>query len=288
MVASLKKLLVLIIVLGIAASLAMAGNQWSISYQGVSAFALCGLLAFIIQWLSFVPAYIFQTERYYDLMGSIAFIFSISLAFYLAKPLSTEKIILGSLVLIWTLRLGSFLFIRILQDGSDSRFDEIKPDVLRFFNTWNLQALWVFVTASPALIVITSTQPFQLTWLAYFGGALWLLGMVIEVIADQQKRLFRKQNKGLGFIQTGLWKYSRHPNYFGEILLWIGITLVALPSLQGAQFAVLLSPCLVIVLLTKVSGIPMLEAKSDKKWQGNDDYQKYKATTPKLIPRLKF
>lgn len=108
---------------------------------------------------------------------------------------------------------------------------------------------------------------------AMIGFLIWVFGFAFEVIANSQKRKFSAdpQNKGR-FIQTGLWSRSRHPNYFGEIMLWLGIAIIALPVLQGWQWVALISPVFVTLLLTRVSGVPMLEKKADTKWGG----QKYR------------
>ena len=194
--------------------------------------------------------------------------------------------ILG-VVLAWAFRLGIFLFSRIQKDGKDGRFDDIKPSFVRFLHVWTLQGLWVTFTLLAALMAMTSTTHKPLGIWGSVGGLIWLFGFVIEVVADNQKSAFRKDpaNKGK-FINSGLWSRSRHPNYFGEITLWIGVMLIAVPVLQNWQWIALISPIFVILLLTKVSGIPMLEARADEKWGGQDDYEQYKTNTPVLIPKI--
>jgi steroid 5-alpha reductase family enzyme len=106
-------------------------------------------------------------------------------------------------------------------------------------------------------------------------------------VADNQKGRFKADPANQGkFISTGLWAKSRHPNYFGEIVLWIGVLLIAVPVLEGWQWVALLSPVFVALLLVKGSGVPLLEAKADKKWGGQPDYEAYKKNTPVLIPKL--
>ena len=138
-----------------------------------------------------------------------------------------------------------------------------------------------------ALVTITTTYRKELEVFALIGFLIWSCGFVIEVVADIQKSRFNAnpENKGK-FIQTGLWSRSRHPNYFGEIILWFGVTMIALPVLQGWQWVALISPVFVTILITRISGIPLLEKKADKKWGGHEDYQIYKQKTPVLIPRL--
>jgi steroid 5-alpha reductase family enzyme len=190
------------------------------------------------------------------------------------------------MIALWAIRLGSFLFWRIHRDGSDSRFDTIKPSPLKFFVTWNIQGLWVLMTASCALAAITAQQLVALSLFDVLGVSLWILGFGIEVIADRQKRQFRSVHGSETFISSGLWSRSRHPNYFGEIILWLGVALLALPALEGWRYVTVVSPLFVFLLLTRVSGVPLLERKSDRKWGDDPGYQAYKAATPVLVPRL--
>jgi steroid 5-alpha reductase family enzyme len=190
-------------------------------------------------------------------------------------------------VAVWAIRLGSFLFGRIRKAGKDDRFDEIKPSFIRFLNVWTIQGLWVTFTMAAALVAITTATRKELDLFAIVGFLVWIFGFAIEVVADSQKSRFsaNPDNKGK-FIQTGLWSRSRHPNYFGEIMLWVGIAIIALPVLQGWQWFALISPFFVTLLLTRVSGVPLLEKKADKKWGGQEDYESYKKRTPVLIPKL--
>jgi len=190
------------------------------------------------------------------------------------------------MVVIWAVRLGSYLFLRIRKAGADKRFDDIKPSFPRFLNTWTLQALWVTLTLAAALAAITSTQRVALGTVTAIGLVVWVVGIGLEAAADAQKSRFRADpaNKGR-FIHSGLWSWSRHPNYFGEILLWVGVAVVALPVLRGWQWVTLISPVFVALLLLRVSGVPMLEKAADEKWGGQADYEAYKARTPVLVPR---
>ncbi|NNC37163.1 MAG: DUF1295 domain-containing protein [Acidimicrobiales bacterium] len=249
-------------------------------------FMIGAAVAFLVNWLAFIPALIARTEKYYDLTGMITYLSVIGITSYLASPLPVRAVLVAALVSIWTLRLGSFLFSRISRDGGDSRFDEIKTNTPRFLNAWTLQGLWVLLTSAAAVAVITSKQDVPLGIWAYVGLAVWVVGFAIEVIADQQKSAFRKDyaNKGK-FISSGLWAWSRHPNYFGEIMLWVGIAIIAVPVLSGWQWVAMISPVFVYLLLTKVSGVPMLEAKSQKKWGDDPRYQEYVKNTPVLMMR---
>jgi steroid 5-alpha reductase family enzyme len=267
--------------------IAAAGSQNGQEINGIPIFAICVATAFAINWLAFIPAYFLQTEKFYDLTGSFTYISVTILALFLSENLDARTIALACLVWVWAARLGTFLFRRIHQAGKDDRFDSIKPSFARFLNAWTIQALWVVFTAAPVFIAITAQKREPLGVLAIIGLAVWAIGFAIEVVADYQKTQFRRKEENKGkFIQTGLWARSRHPNYFGEIVLWIGVTIMAIPVLQGWQWIALISPVFVIILLTRISGVPMLEEKADQKWGGQEEYESYKANTPVLVPRI--
>jgi steroid 5-alpha reductase family enzyme len=270
------------IVLG--ALISWAGGDGGDRVGTLSVFALCGALAFAVNWLAFIPSALAQTERYYDLVGGITYITVTIVAVLLSSKLDVRAMLVATMVLIWSLRLATFLFRRISRDGKDSRFDTIKNRPLRFFMAWTIQGLWVLLTAAAALAIITGGVREPLGVIGVVGLAVWSIGMLIEVIADRQKSRFRNDpdNKGK-FINVGLWAWSRHPNYFGEIVLWTGMAIVAVPVLQGWQWATLISPVFVTFLLTKVSGVPLLEEKADKRWGGQNDYEEYKRKTPVLM-----
>jgi len=267
---------------------ALAGSQGGAAIAGMPVFALVVGLAFLIQWLVFIPSFRMQTEKFFDLTGSLTYISLTLMAVLLSTNLDIRSLLLAALVVIWALRLGTFLFRRVHKAGKDDRFDEIKPSFFRFLNVWTIQALWVTFTAAAALVAITTSVRKELDLFAIVGALVWVFGFAIEVAADSQKSRFNADpsNKGK-FIQTGLWSRSRHPNYFGEIVLWIGIAIIALPVLQGWQWVALISPIFVTLLLTRVSGIPLLEKKADQKWGGQPEYEEYKKRTPSLIPRIK-
>ena len=283
-----KYLIASIIEVLIAIGIAFAGSQYSVKVGNLSLFGLLVGWAFLVNWIAFIPAYKNQTEKFFDLTGSITYITTMLLAFFLNPEARDARsfLILG-VVLAWAFRLGTFLFSRIQKEGKDGRFDEIKPSFVPFLHVWTLQGLWVTFTVLAALMAMTSTTHKPLGIWGLVGGLVWLFGFVIEVVADSQKAAFRKNpaNKGK-FIKSGLWARSRHPNYFGEILLWVGVMLIALPVLQSWQWIALISPIFVTLLLTKVSGVPMLETRADEKWGGQEDYEAYKKNTPVLIPKL--
>ncbi len=270
----------------IGALIAAAGSQGSAEVGGFPVFALCAMLAFGIQFIVFVPSYLARTEHYYDLTGSITYLTVTAVALLASQDLDARAVIVALLVVVWAGRLGTFLFRRVKRDGGDGRFDRIKHNPLRFFMMWSIQGLWVFLTVACALSIITGAERQSFDVFAAVGLVIWLAGFAIEVTADNQKSAFRADpaNKGR-FIDVGLWAWSRHPNYFGEIVLWTGVAIMAIPILTGWRWVMLISPVFVFVLLTRISGVPLLEARGDEKWGDEPAYQDYKRRTPSLLPR---
>jgi len=242
------------------------------------------ILSFIFHWLLFIPAFIFKTEKFYDLTGSLSYI-TIILYVLISSNNGINNfgnVILSSLIIIWTLRLGSFLFFRIKKAGEDKRFREIKKSFSWFFMAFTFSGMWVSICALCALTGISNG--IELTGVTYIGILLFVIGFTLEIIADTQKTNFRKlkDNKDK-FITTGLWKYSRHPNYLGEIILWIGVAIISYSSLEINQLFTLISPIFTYLLLVHVSGINLLEKSGEKKWGDLNEYKKYKKETPRLF-----
>ena len=245
------------------------------------------LLIFSIQWISFIPAYIFQTEKFFDLTGSITYLTTVIAALYITDSGKIADYVIVLCVVIWAIRLGSFLFMRIHKAGEDRRFREIKTNFTRFFMTWTLQGMWVSMCLLCVLTALSSYNGIILNNVFYIGILIFIIGFIIEVVADHQKTVFRKDvNNKDKFISTGLWSYSRHPNYLGEILLWFGVAIMSFSSLQDLQYFTLISPIFVYVLLVYISGIRILENQGDKKWGHLDSYKEYLKNTPRLFFRI--
>ena len=244
-------------------------------------------LAFGIQWLAFVPAYLKQTEHFYDLVGGTSFILITAFCLFLSPLVDLRSGILFTMVILWGGRLSTFLYLRVRKAGEDGRFKEIKMSFVRFLFAWTAQGLWISFTLAPVIVALLqptgSADGFLL-----IGTAIWLFGYSFEFIADLQKTRFKKNPENEGqFIRHGLWACSRHPNYFGEITLWAGIAIISIPTLVGWQFIALASPLFTFLLLNYVSGVPMLEKRADAKWGHLEHYQAYKKSTPVLFPRLR-
>ena len=280
-----SNLLITAFVILLWAAIAWAGSSGGASEGDISVFALIVALAFLVQIVAFVPAFVTQSERFFDLTGSLTYITLTVVGAALTAPLDGRSALLVLLVLVWAARLGTFLFRRVRRSGKDSRFDDLKPSFVRFLNVWVIQGLWVTITAGAAWAAIDSAERVPMDALGVVGLLVWLLGFTIEVVADLQKSRFRAEpdNKGR-FRRNGLWSWSRHPNYFGEIVLWLGVAILACPALQGWQLITVLSPAFVFLLITRVSGVPLLEAQADDKWGGQEDYEEYKASTSVLVP----
>jgi steroid 5-alpha reductase family enzyme len=245
------------------------------------------ILAFLIQWVAFIPAYLFQTEKFYDLTGSLTYltvIWFVYLSSNQAGEVNFQNLIVTVLISIWAIRLGTFLFSRIHKDGEDKRFRSIKTSPSQFFMTWTLQGMWVSICSMCAITGISSSEGLVLNPLFYLGFILFVIGFSIEVIADHQKTVFRaiKENKDK-FISTGLWSKSQHPNYFGEILLWSSIAIMSFSSLSGTQYLTMISPIFTYVLLVYISGVRMLDDMGNKKWGHLEEYKQYKQNTPVLF-----
>lgn len=301
-----KVLGVVLIVVIVAAGLALAylgkgledpwlGSVIRLPWGAVTIVETVAALSFLIQFVAYVPAYVFQTEKFYDLTGSVTYLTCVWYSYAAgmrAMPEAGVRLrptVTSCLVSIWALRLGSFLFRRVLEDNGDSRFTEIKPNAVRFLVAWTLQGLWVFLTAFAVFVINASTADSSLGVVDCVGIAVWALNFAVEVVADRQKSWWRKQPENKGkFIEYGLWYYSRHPNYAGEVLLWLGIFIIGAASLQGTQWVTVISPIFVFSLIYFVSGVPMLEKKADQRWGGQRDYDNYKATTSVffILPKL--
>ena len=283
----MKKLAFILLAVGLPLAVTGLANPSGATINGWPAAPTLALGVFLIQWLAFIPARLLQTERFYDLTGSATYI-AVTLGAVVAGSEPTgAQVLIAIMIFIWAARLGSFLFRRIHAAGGDQRFDQIKISSSRFFVAWTLQGTWVVMTSCAAVTAILSLEQPTLGPVYVVGAAMWVAGFAIEVIADRQKSRFREDPANAGqFINVGLWARSRHPNYFGEILLWAGIATMATPYLSGSQWIVLLSPFFVYALLTRISGIPTLAKRGQQLWGDDPAYQAYLSNTPRLFPRL--
>ena len=291
---NIKEYSISLICILIASLVSIAAAQNGALYNNYPISIISMALSFIIHWLVFIPSYFYKTEKFYDITGTVAYMSILITTAYLLSIINNEVVLLRSIlsiifVMIWAIRLGIFLFTRVIKVGEDKRFEDAKKSFSKFLMFFNISALWVFLTIVNVLTMIINNSDSITDIFFIIGFSIAIIGLIIEVVADRQKRKFRMNisNKG-EFIRSGLWSISRHPNYFGEILIWLGISFSTLPILSGWQFITLISPIFVILLLTKVSGINLLEAAADDKWALDKNYQDYKEKTSVLIPFLTY
>lgn len=269
------------------AGFAYVGSAGQPFAGGLHLFASITILAFAIQWVAFVPAIIKQTEHFFDLVGALTFIMVAAFAYVTSGNYDTYATIALLLIIVWAARIGTFLFRRVRTVGKDQRFDMVKTSFLQFLLGWTLQGFWVTFTSAAAIGAILAPQRPEFGSVAVVGLAVWALGFAFEAVADHQKSRFKADPANRDkFIDVGLWSMCRHPNYFGEIVLWTGVAIFAIPALEGLTLWLLLSPVFVAVLLVLVSGVPPLQMRADAKWGGQPAYERYKATTPAVVPRL--
>ena len=241
------------------------------------------IIAFGIQIFFFIFAATFKSDKVTDLSYGLSFIILSVFLLLRNNMFQILQIIITTLIVLWGLRLAGYLFIRILKIKKDARFEGMRENFVKFAGFWFFQAITVWIIMLPATFVLSSSLNLSLSVLSYIGLGIWLLGFLIETIADQQKFIFKNKNK-IGFIKTGLWRYSRYPNYFGEMTLWWGLFIMIIPYLVGLSLLTILGPIFITFILLFVSGIPLLEKRYDKKYANDKEYQNYKKSTSKLIP----
>jgi len=240
-----------------------------------------------VQWVGWAFASYFHTEKFYDLAGSLTFIL-LSHMSHAQSKMTVRQSLHSWMIFAWACRLGTFLFMRVLKDNGDKRFDKARDSPGTFLVFWTLQGVWVWVTLLPTLILNTQRRDAVIGNRDYLGYALWTIGFLFEVVADMQKSIFRANPNNDGkFISTGLWSISRHPNYFGEILLWFGLYVSGSSVFRGYQYMSVISPIFIFLLITRVSGIPLLEKSGLRKWGNLPEYKKYLEDVPVLIPFIK-
>lgn len=223
-----------------------------------------------IQVVFFAFAAALKTDKVTDLSYSLTFII---IAAYLFSTGQTSLVV-ASMVGLWGLRLATYLLVRIIRMKRDKRFDGIREDFFRFAKFWLLQGVAVWVIMLPVTLGGTS-------WM-WFGIALWALGLVIETVADWQKYCFKEKNKQ-AFTNVGLWKYARHPNYFGEMLVWWGVFFTILP-VSGWAWAGIVGPLFITILLRYGTGVPPLEKHMQERYGKDSKFKEYVKNTRLLVP----
>lgn len=242
-------------------------------------------ISFVINMAMFLVAYFQQTDKLTDMSYAVTFVVLVLVSAMAASEVTTPKLVIGALTIVWAERLGTYLLVRIRTFGRDKRFDDVRNNFGKFARFWIGQALAVWIILLPTMLAFRTTHKPSALWLT-IGAIIWAMGFIIEGVADVQKFRFitDPKNKGM-WIDQGLWHLSRHPNYFGEISVWVGVYIACVSALSlPAALISLASPLFIGTLLLFVSGVPPLEKSADKKWGDKPAYKAYKAKTRLLIP----
>ncbi|MGV8087057.1 MAG: DUF1295 domain-containing protein [Candidatus Woesearchaeota archaeon] len=243
---------------------------------------------FVIQILFFIFAAYFKTDKVTDLAYGTTFVILSWAILLLNKTFDLVHVILTIMITLWGLRLSGYLFYRIIKTKTDKRFDGIREHFWKFATFWIIQTLVIFIIMLPVIMLLNIKSNITLSLITIIGFFIWCIGFVIEVIADHQKFVFKSNPKNKNkWIETGLWHNSRHPNYFGEIICWIGVFIYVIPVITGLAWISIFSPICIIMILLFFSGIPPLEKKEDALYGKNPKYKLYKKKTSMLVPWFK-
>ncbi len=226
-----------------------------------------------------------QSDKVTDLIYSASFLL-LTFVLWLNNENNTAHHLLLIMVSLWSIRLGTYLFLRVHTMGHDKRFDQMRKNIVKISGFWILQAGSILILSFPIIIFFQKTST-HLSWIHILGTVIWLTGCLIESLADYQKYRFRTSLKNKNrYIDTGLWKLVQHPNYLGEILCWAGIFIFVSPVLQGWEWLSIISPLWIILLLLKISGIPLLQKSGKQKYGKVEGYVEYRRKTSLLIPYI--
>ncbi len=251
----------------------------------MSPYILSLIIAVVVNIIFFLIANSKKTDKFTDLSYGLTFIL-IAFITLIFNRIAYGKIILFFMIFVWAMRLILYLTERIAKIKKDSRFDNIRNNPKKFIRFFLGQSIIAWIIMIPAIIYLSSDQ-LAFNIITILGFIIWLIGLIIEAKADEQKYKHKNRTKDK-WITTGLWKYSRHPNYFGEILCWVGIYIFVLGSVSLTKALIgLVSPILIIALLLFVTGIPKLELSYNRRYGADPEYKKYKRTTNLLIPWFK-
>jgi len=243
------------------------------------------LIILFIQLLFFAFAYLFKTDKFTDITYSATFVIVVIYKLLTVSTPTLAQIILTFLITLWGIRLGAYLFNRISKIKKDNRFDDIRGNFFKFLGFWLLQALTIWIVLIPAILFLSQISDPNFNIISIVSIPIFFLALAIESVADWQKFVFKLDPKNKdNWIDSGIWHYSRHPNYFGEMLVWWSLFIYITPYLSGPQYLSIIGPLFISFMLLFVSGIPLLEKKNDQRYKDNPDYQKYKNSTSLLIP----
>ncbi len=247
-----------------------------------SSFVTIALALFVYMNIWFLLAVVLKRNDVADIAWGLGFVL-MSWAAFLFSELSARSLLVNVLVTIWGTRLAWHIARRNLRKSEDSRYAVWRASWKHFYlrsylQIFMLQGFFLYIILFPALFIHASTTQ-NLQAIDVVGTVVWIIGFFFESVADRQLRDFLRDpaNKGT-IMDCGLWAYSRHPNYFGEVVQWWGIFLIALTLPHG--YVTVVGPLLLTFLILFVSGIPMLE----KKYAGRSDFEAYKKRTSVFFP----
>jgi|SRR6056297_919615 len=247
-------------------------------------FLILGLTLFFYMTFWFIVSLILKRNDVADIGWGLGFVFLSLVAFFISEKSGNRAILVNFLVTLWGIRLATHVYLRNKGKEEDYRYKKWRKDWGKWFylrsylQVYLLQGLFLFLISLPVLII--NKNPGELfNLLDLLGVLIWVIGFYFEVVGDHQLKEFIKNRKNKGKImEEGLWKYTRHPNYFGEVLGWWGIWIIALSVPFGLWTIV--GPIVITFLILKVSGIPMLEKRLEQK----PGFEEYKKRVSKFIP----
>lgn len=242
------------------------------------------LLVIVYTTCWFIASLFLKRNDIADIAWGLGFILIGVFLLINSATISNRYILIFSLVSLWGLRLSIYILIRNKNKSEDFRYFQWRNEWGKWFyirsyvQVFLLQGGLMLLISTPLMVVSYNNQT-SLNWLDWIGLFIWLIGYFFQVVSDYQLFKFKKniENKGK-IITSGLWKYSRHPNYFGEAVMWWSIFIISISSNNG--WFVIISPITINLLLLKVSGVPMLE----EKYKTNIEYRKYINATNAFIP----
>lgn len=246
-------------------------------------YAIVVLLVYATLW--YILALLLKRNDIADVAWGLGFIVMVIVGLVFCG-LNPTALVLSALVIIWGVRLSTHIALRMQETQEDFRYAQWRKEWGKSFywrtyvQVFLLQGIILLIVAAPVFIAFANGKELH-SEVSIIGIVIWLIGFLVQSIADAQLAKFKKQKRPGEIMDKGLWKYSRHPNYFGELVMWWGLFLVVLPLQYG--WVGVISPLTITYLLNYVSGVPMLEKRFDK----NENYQRYKAQTSRLIPLMK-
>ena len=242
----------------------------------------------VIHIAGFLYAFLRQSDRFTDVIYAFSFALVAGYGLAMGGTPGAFHWILAAMVILWAVRLGIYLGIRIRLWGKDRRFDDFRKEWMRLARFWALQFISIIVIALPVIFAMQEPDAGTAFWQG-FGLVIFLAGFLVETVADYQKFAFNRQEKNKGdFIRSGLWKYSRHPNYLGEWLVWTGIFLYCMTTFAGWQWIAVCSPAWIFILLRYISGGNLLEASAKAKYGNRKEYQAYVERTGVFFPKIRL